>query len=365
MTLPRNEPRACENSCGRNATGGRRLCWRCMTWTPAELAPAGRTERWGPDGTYKGSSVRYTAPKPKVELSLARPTPVIVRPTWNYAFKTAEDLRVAAFVPDPQIGGRWVRTADGGWELQTFHDVDAMAWAAETLAGIQGISYVVHLGDFLDLPQLSRWPKEPGHSNTLQDAVQAGYHFLRLVQAATPGADTWLLEGNHDERMKTMLMKHLPDLAFLRSANGGHPALSVPGLLELDDLGITYVSGYPATELWLTDHLRAIHGSRVGRQGATAALVAEDSDVNTVFGHVHRAEFAGRTLRVGRSGHRQIFAASPGCLCKITGEVPSFHAGLTHDGEPAKLVENWQHGLGIATWTDDRPDKVTWRWIPR
>ena len=42
-------------------------------------------------------------------------------------------------------------------------------------------------------------------------------------------------------------------------------------------------------------------------------------------------------------------AASPGCLAKTDGAVPSTRGGIDLDGRPLPVTEDWQAGWGVVT----------------
>jgi hypothetical protein len=67
-----------------------------------------------------------------------------------------------------------------------------------------------------------------------------------------------------------------------------------------------------------------------------------------IYGHIHRREIAYLT-REDIDGPAEIMAASPGCLARIDGAVPSTGQGLDLDGRPLTRVENWQQAIGVVT----------------
>lgn len=124
--------------------------------------------------------------------------------------------------------------------------------------------------------------------------------------------------------------------------------LSVPHLCHLDAHGVTYHPGYPASDLWLTSNLKIIHGDRVKSRGSTAHKYLDEQKVSVIYGHVHRIEEAHRT-REDSDGSAEIMAASPGCLARTDGAVPSTRQGLDLDGRPLMRAEDWQQGIGVVT----------------
>lgn len=59
---------------------------------------------------------------------------------------------------------------------------------------------------------------------------------------------------------------------------------------------------------------------------ATAHGYLATEKVSVIYGHIHRREYAART-REDRDGPKEIMAATPGCLARIDGVVPSTKGG--------------------------------------
>ena len=76
-----------------------------------------------------------------------------------------------------------------------------------------------------------------------------------------------------------------------------------------------------------------------------------------IFGHIHRREWAERT-RDDYDGARTILAASPGCLARIDGAVPSTRGGHDLDGRPLFRSEDWQQGLAVVEYEPGDGDFV-------
>ena len=88
---------------------------------------------------------------------------------------------------------------------------------------------------------------------------------------------------------------------------------------------------------WITPQLKVIHGNKVASGGSTAHKYLGTEKVSTVFGHVHRREWAERT-REDHDGPKTIMAASPGCLARIDGVVPATNGGTDLDGRPITSI---------------------------
>jgi predicted phosphodiesterase len=256
-------------------------------------------------------------------------------------------LKVAV-LPDMQIG--FFRHPSG--ELEPTHDPRAID-AAITLLALVKPDRTVLLGDNLDLPDFGKYRTNPAFQQTTQASVNYATEVVARVRAVTSGAVDWLA-GNHEERLQHWLVDNARAAFGLRRGGTpeGWPVLSVPHLCRLDDHGVTYHPGYPASDIWLTDNLKIIHGNRVKSKGSTAHVYLNEQKVSVIYGHIHRRERAYRT-REDIDGPAEIMAASPGCLARIDGAVPSTGQGLDLDGRPLQRVEDWQQGMALVTIHDD------------
>lgn len=272
--------------------------------------------------------------------------PCMVKPTTTTNRRRSQKgWRTAVILPDPQIGYRRL-----GDKLDPFHDEQAMTAALRVVAEVQP-HRIVNLGDFLDLAEFSRFEQEPSFAETTQLALDRGHLFLTQQRATAEDADIELLEGNHDLRLQKAIIANAKAAFGLRQANTPEswPVMSIQHLLRLDEIGVRYVAGYPAGVTWINDNLACIHGHKVRSAGSTAAAVVDDERVSVIFGHVHRIELLHKTRRT-KEGRRQSFAATPGCLCRLDGAVPSTKGAIDAHGNVVPTVENWQHGVAVVTY---------------
>jgi predicted phosphodiesterase len=261
--------------------------------------------------------------------------------------KSKHTVHVA--LPDPQIGFR--NLSD---KLDPFHDEAAMAVALQITDWLEEndrVDTVINLGDFLDLPAQGRFEQEAAFASTTQAAFDRGHLFLQQQrQAAGPKAKIVLVEGNHDRRMEKFITANALSAFGLRRANTKElPTMSIPYLLRLEEIGVEYIDAYPAGAYWITESLRAIHGTKARSNGSTAAAYTNaDPHISTIFGHSHRLEIQSKTVYNGAGAIRSV-AVSPGCLCRVDGAVPSVNGSTHIDGSPAKHWENWQQGVAVIT----------------
>lgn len=299
-----------------------------------------------------GSWHKFTYDKPTPEWPVVQPAqpveiyagPIPQRPT------RVNGLKFGLKGGDTQIGFRAL--ADGSYE--PFHDDQAMALFTE-VARMEQPETIVILGDFLDLPAQGRWVQEAGFARTTQMALDRAYEFLATLRAVAPRSDIHLIEGNHDKRLQGFIETNALAAFGLRKAGwpDSWPVMSIPNLLRLDELNITYYDAYPAATYWDNDFVRNTHGTKANSRGSTTAQYANDvPHLSLWVGHTHRVEITYKTVIGPRGEPIETFVANPGCLCRTDGAVPSVHGALHANGDSARIVEDWQQGIGVMHYND-------------
>jgi hypothetical protein len=264
--------------------------------------------------------------------------------------KPVRAMKLALKGADTQIGFR--RLADGS--LDPFHDYAAMEVFMQTAFKLQPDKIQI-LGDFLDLASQGRFAQEASFAETTQPAIDVGHKFLAQLRAVCPDAEIVVIEGNHDKRMQNFIEANAVAAFGLKRANmpESWPVMSLPYLLRLDELNIQYVDAYPAATDWDNDTTRNIHGTKANSRGSTTSqYVFELPHLNTWAGHTHRVEITYRSVTGARGKAVESYSANPGCLCRVDGAVPSVNGAIGADGTPARIVENWQQGFGLAYYND-------------
>jgi hypothetical protein len=220
---------------------------------------------------------------------------------------------------------------------------------------------VVCVGDNLDLPEMGKYVTYPAYAQTTQASIDRATMFCAQMRNAAPDARIVWLAGNHEERMPKYLVQNAGAAYGLRKGNTPEswPVLSVPYLCRMDEYKIEYKPGYPAADFWINNKLRIIHGDRVKSGGSTAHVYLNNEKSSVIYGHIHRIETAFKT-REDFDGPRTIMAASPGCLARIDGAIPSTRGGVDLDGRPLTRYENWQQGVGVVTYEDDNEHKFSY-----
>lgn len=282
------------------------------------------------------------------EWPVVQPGPVVKLPA-SKAVSVVSGWQRCPVLPDIQIG--YFRNAAG--DLEPTHDEAALSLALSIVKASKP-SRVVLVGDNLDLPELSKYRLSPAYAQTTQATIDRATTLCAELRAAAPDARIVWLAGNHEERLPNYLLDNARAAFGLRAGNtpGSWPVLSVPYLCRMDEFGIEYVPGYPASHHWITPRLKVIHGELVRNQASTATAYLGREKTSVIFGHVHRREYAART-RDDHDGPREVMAASPGCLARTDGAVPSTKGGTDLDGRPLYRSEDWQQGLAVVEFNPD------------
>jgi len=151
---------------------------------------------------------------------------------------------------------------------------------------------VLWVGDHVDGSEISRHPKVPGFTVSLQEELDCQRAMMVEMRERCPRARFVLVPDNHFwARMVSYLTQVAPALANLRS-------MRIDQLLDLADLDVELApSGSflapgedqrPALRLW--DRVLVTHGTRTGAHPAHAELHSWGE--SGVSGHVHRHQLA-------------------------------------------------------------------------
>ncbi len=272
-------------------------------------------------------------------------------------------------VPSPNQKGTQLAVICGDQQAP-FHDVGLHDSFCQWLTVNQPHKGVV-LGDLIDLPDISRHPDDPDNVASTNECLQAGYDILRDYVAASPNTEWEFLMGNHDQRIKTYILKNanrLYNLSRVRTEKQTEAdyVFALEHLMRLDELGVRMVTTngtYEDAQVTLSPHLAVRHGwlVRTG-SGSTALKTLEKTGYSIVVGHVHRQSLIYHTTHDIDRKTTTLVGAEAGCMCRMDGQMdeqgrrfPSYQ--VLPDWQQgfcvARLFPDGKHHLSLATYVNN------------
>ena len=196
-------------------------------------------------------------------------------------------------------------------KLDPFHDRKLLD-AALQICALRQPDTIIFAGDILDSPNFTdKFIRKPEFAGCMRPAVLEIHWTLRQFREACPNSRIIMLEGNHDKRIRDAIIKHFPAAYGLKGAIAemmDMPCeLSIPGLLNLDALGIEWVGDYPDSVYYLRDDMRVEHGDVIKQK--------PDNGIKFV-GHTHRQEKK-CTTRWTKDGPVTDVVIEVGCACRL------------------------------------------------
>lgn len=275
---------------------------------------------------------------------MIKPGPLVKMPPAKVKARRPSGWLTCCVIPDIQIG--YFRNANE--ELIPIQDEDAIS-VALAIVEDENPDLIVLVGDNLDLAEFGKYRLSVAFQRTTQATFDRAALLCAQLRAKAPNARIVWLAGNHEERLPIFILDNAAAAFGLRQGNvpESWPVMSVPFLCQFDAYNIEYLPGYPASSFWINEKLRVIHGDKVASNGSTAHKYLSTEKSSVIYGHIHRREWAERT-REDHDGPKTIMAASPGCLARIDGAVPSTKGGIDLDGRPVQRYEDWQQGMAIV-----------------
>ena len=267
-------------------------------------------------------------------------------PTLNPKPIRQGEYQTAVILPDMQLG----YFHQHGGTLEPIHDEQAIEVALHIIKASKP-AQIIMVGDNLDLCEFGKYRHTPAFARTTQAAINRATELCAQLRKLAPQATITWIAGNHEERLGNFILDSATAAFGLRRGNtpSEWPVMSVPYLCRLDEFEVEYLPGYPTGAHWINQRLHVIHGDKVASGGSTAHKYLASEKVSVIFGHVHRREWAERT-RDYHDGAQTIMAASPGCLARTDGAVPSTKGSTDLDGRPLYRSEDWQCGVGVVTY---------------
>lgn len=220
---------------------------------------------------------------------------------------------------------KWIRAVAYGDSHSLFSDPKALGVVKAIIKDVQP-DVVVHLGDLLDCYHLSNFDRDPNRLFSIQDEINWGRAHLHEVAQLAPGAERWLLEGNHEDRLKRTIWRLTGAASSLPQLDVFHEAMTWPKLLKLDEIGWEWVPTGLQSKTPILPKVITKHGTTVAKwSGNTAKAEWLKYGKSGMSGHVHRlAEFVHRDHN---GSHKWVEA---GCTCQLDPEWtsdPDWHQG--------------------------------------
>jgi hypothetical protein len=215
-----------------------------------------------------------------------------------------------------------------------FHDQSALDVVYGVIKDVQP-HRVIHLGDLVDCYTISKYEKDPNRLTRLQDEIDMARTILHQVAQLAPDAERYLLEGNHEDRLRRLIWD-LPgtakEIARLRSFGD---AMTWPKLLDLEGSGFDFLPCAGQSRRSILPMIITKHGNVVRKwSGMSAKGEWERYGQSGISGHVHRL---GRFYTSDRNGAHTWTEA--GCTCDVK---------PTYMEDP-----NWQQGCVVIEHSAD------------
>lgn len=208
---------------------------------------------------------------------------------------------------------------------------------------------VIQIGDFADAYMASSYLKkeEPDARPTPGAELQMVREKAKEWKALAPRAEWFIIEGNHEQRIRRYLEGKAPELRAL-------PELQPARLFGFEDAGWTYVEPY-GNGMWvgLPGGLWATHGNLARKWSGYSARghVIEQYGHSVIHGHTHRLGAFYHTNRSIDGADRVLGGFEVGCLCDIQ-STPG-----------ATSVRDWQHGFA-SVWVSTTTPRFQVELIP-
>lgn len=187
-----------------------------------------------------------------------------------------------------------------------YHDMTAvqvaLAWGKKRKP-----THILLNGDFIDFEAVSAWDGDPADRN-LKVELDTAKEMLRHIRSVFPKQPIIYKEGNHDERLRKYIWKHAPELS-------GLPSITLPELLEFDEIGITCVGDKKKVRLGA---LTVFHGHEYRTPMTNPVNPARGlflrAITSSLCSHYHqRSEHSEPT-----ADGKLITTWSTGCLCQLS-----------------------------------------------
>ena len=214
-----------------------------------------------------------------------------------------------------------------------FQDDQVLAVVASLAQELQP-DVLIHGGDLLDCYGISKFDKDPTRRHSLQDEIDQAKEHLHQMAQIVPHAERWLLEGNHEDRLRRTIWSLPGGAAELARLTSFQEAMSWPVLLGLDEIGWKWVPADKQSHTSIIPKLITKHGTVVRKWSSYTA--------RGEWERYGRGGLSGHTHRMGGFYHRD----HNGAICWWEG-------GCTCDLNPSYMMDpDWQNGCLVITWDE-------------
>mgnify|MGYP002623791795 CR=1 FL=1 len=175
-------------------------------------------------------------------------------------------------------------------------------------------------GDIVDCGPVSSYTRKPDKEGAFQEELDHAWAQLSDLREAVPKAKMLYLLGNHEDRLKRLILSKAPALFGLRN-------LGWDKMLDLGSLGIKLL---PEGDPYRVGHLQHIHGHelRGSSQVSPAHQLIQKINDSVICGHHHQFSVSHKT---GLNGKYYV-ALSNGCLSTLHPDYtfnPRWRQGFT------------------------------------
>lgn len=217
----------------------------------------------------------------------------------------------------------------------------------------------ISLGDSVDFPDISRHQMDPQNTAIVNECLQTGYNFYREYIESSPDTYWQKLIGNHDERIRNLLLdkpKTAPLYGIKRPdtpESKGELLHELSHAMRLDELGIEVIDPhgkYDLAQINISNKLAVRHGW-IARQGSGASALAtlEHLGYSVMVGHTHRQSIVHSTKHEIDGTLSTITGVEIGCMCRVEQTIGS-------DGRiwpNYTVAPKWQQGFAtVEVWPD-------------
>ena len=213
----------------------------------------------------------------------------------------------------------------------------------------------VSLGDSVDFPDIRPGHRfDPENNAVVNECLQSGYDMFRGYVDASPDTYWQKLIGNHDERLRNILLdsnKARPLYGIRRPVDeggGGESLISLSHAMRLDELGINVIDPrgqYDLAQIKLSDKVAVKHGWLAQKgAGASALATLRHLGYSVIVGHTHRQSIVHETKHEIGGSIRVLKAVETGCMCRVD-QTPGSDGRIWPN---YAVAPDWQQGFATV-----------------